>query len=147
MNRRAYDRGLAFGFTGRALNEHGWLEHPQFANVEHIEFIDRKGWAAHNYVTIGRGANGKWSYGANYSTGNGGGGYGLGIWGKVFDNRKECLAAALKELINRHGEQRERLKDDTCGNFNPTLSNKVVGQVTAMLNELTVAKQLTLSFI
>jgi hypothetical protein len=145
MNRRAYDRGQLFGFTAKTLNEHGWLENAKFTNVEQIEFIDRKGWAAFNYVTIGQGANGKWSYGASYSTGGSGGGYGLGIWGKVYNNRKECLTAALRELLSRHAQQRERLKNDPT-NFNPTLSNTVVRQVETMLQEMTAARQLTLLF-
>ncbi len=145
MNRRAYDRGQLFGFTSKTMNQYGWLENADFTDVERIEFIDRKGWAAFNYITIGQGANGKWSYGASYSTGGSGGGYGLGIWGKIFNNRKECLTAALCELLNRHAEQRERLKNDPA-NFNPTLSNIIVKQVYAMLQETTVAKQLTLLF-
>ncbi len=52
----------------------------------------------------------------------------------------------LDELIRYHATAKERSKNDTCGNFNPTVSNCVVKQVTAMLNELTIAKQLTLSF-
>lgn len=110
MNRRAYYRGQLFGFTAKTMNKHGWLENAEFTNVERIEFIDRKGWVAFNYVTIGQGANGKWSYGASYSTGGSGGGYGLGIWGEVCNNRKECLTAALRELLSRHARQRERLK-------------------------------------
>ncbi len=69
MNRRAYDQQQKFGFTGKTLNEYGWLENADFTDVERIEFIDRKGWAAFNYITIGQGVNGKWSYGASYSTG------------------------------------------------------------------------------
>lgn len=145
MNRRAYDRGQLFRFTDKTLNEHGWLENAEFTNVERIEFIDHKGLVAFNYVTIGQGANGKWSYGASYSTGGSGGGYGLGIWGEVYNNRKECLTAALRKLLSRHARQRERLKNDPT-NFNPTLSNTVVKQVQAMLQEMTVAKQLTLLF-
>lgn len=145
MNRRAYDRGQLFGFTDKTLNEHGWLENAEFTNVERIEFIDRKGWAAFNYVTIGQGANGKWSYGASYSTGGSGGSYGLGIWGKIYNNRKECLTAALRELLSSHARQRERLKNDPT-NFNPTLSNTVVRQVETILQEMTVARQLTLLF-
>ena len=145
MNRRAYDRQQIFGFTGKAMNEYGWLATPEFQNVERIEFIDRKGWAAHNYITIGQGTNGKWSYGASYSTGGSGGGYGLGIWGKIFNNRKECLTAALRELLNRHTEQAERLNHDPA-NFNPALSKIIVKQVQAMLQETAVAKQLTLLF-
>lgn len=145
MNLNSYRQAQTFGFTGREFNEYGWLANARFTNVEHIEFFHKKDWAAHNYITIGRGANGKWSYGASYSTGGAGGGYGLGIWGKVFDNRKECLAAALRELSDRHAEQQKRHTKDDC-NFNSTLSNTIVKQVTAMLTELTVAKQLTLLF-
>jgi hypothetical protein len=145
MNRRAYDRGQLFGFTAKTMNQYGWLENADFTDVERIEFIDRKGWAAHNNIIIGQGANGKWSCGVSYSTGGSGGGYGLGIWGKIFNNRKECLTAALRELLNRHAEQRERLKNDPT-NFNSTLSNIIVKQVYAMLQETTVAKQLTLLF-
>ncbi|GAE86137.1 hypothetical protein JCM10512_4627 [Bacteroides reticulotermitis JCM 10512] len=145
MNRRAYDQQRIFGFSGKTLNEHGWLATPEFQDVERIEFIDRKGWAAFNYITIGQGANGKWTYGVSYSTGGSGGGYGMGIWGKVCNSRKECLTAALRELLNRHAEQRDRLKNDPS-NFNPTLSNTIVKQVQAMLQETTVARQLTLLF-
>lgn len=145
MNRRAYDRGQLFGFTQKTMNEYGWLDNARFRNVERIEFIDRKGWAVTNHITIGEGANGKWSYGVSFSTGGSGGGYGLSVWRKVYDNRKECLKAALQELLNLHAEQRERLKDDPT-NFNPTLSNIVVKQIQAMLQETTVAKQLTLFF-
>jgi len=145
MNLNSYGQAQVFGFTGREFNEYGWLANARFTNVEHIEFFHKKDWAAHNYITIGRGANGKWSYGVSYSTGGAGGGYGLGIWGKVFDNRKECLAAALRELLNRHAQQWEHLKNDPA-NFNPTLSNIVVKQVQSMLQETTVAKQLTLLF-
>ena len=145
MNRRAYDRGQLFGFIQKTMNESGWLDNARFRNVERIEFIDCKAWAALNYITIGEGANGKWSYGASYSTGGSGGGYGLGIWGEIFNNRKECLKVALQEILNRHTRQRERLKDDPT-NFNPTLSNTVVKQVQTMLQETIVAKQLTLFF-
>jgi hypothetical protein len=145
MNLNSHQQAQAFGFTGMEFNEYGWLANAHFTNVEHIEFFHKKGWAAFNYITIGQGANGKWSYGASYSTGGAGGGYGLGIWGKIFNNRKECLTAALRELLNRHAQQWERLKNDPA-NFNPTLSNIVVKQVQSMLQETTVAKQLTLLF-
>jgi hypothetical protein len=54
MNRRAYDRGQLFGFSAKTLNQYGWLENAEFIGVERIEFIDHKGWAAFNYVTIGQ---------------------------------------------------------------------------------------------
>ncbi len=146
MNHRAFDRGLLFGYDDKTLDENGWLVRPEFYDVEEIEFPHSKTRVAGNYATIGRSANGKWSYGLNYSTGNGGGGYGLDIWGKIFDCRKDCLVAALRELIDRHAKAKEWSKNDTCGNFNPTVSICVLKQVETMLAELTVAKQLTLSF-
>ncbi|KAA6310505.1 hypothetical protein EZS27_038201 [termite gut metagenome] len=47
---------------------------------------------------------------------------------------------------SKENERREQVKSmDDCS-FNSTLSNTIIKQVTVMLNELTVAKQLTLSF-
>ena len=145
MNLHSYEKGQVFGFFGKDFNEYGWLANAHFTNVEHLEFFHKQGWAAHNYITIGQGANGKWSYGATYSTGGAGGGYGLGVWGKVLNSRKECITEALKELIARHAKSAERLKNDST-NFNPTLSNTIVTQVRKMLTELTVAKQLSFAF-
>lgn len=144
MNRREYDKRLLFGFTSKELDENGWLKSPEFLEYERIEFIHQQGWAAHNYVTIGRGVNGKWSYGVSYSTGGAGGGYGLGVWGSVCDSRKECLASALAELLDRHHESAVRLKDDTT-NFNVNLSRKIVQQVKAMFDELTGRRGVQLS--
>ncbi len=144
MNRRAYNRGQLFGFTAKTLDKHGWLKNAEFANVERIEFIDRKGWAAFNYVTIGQGANGKWSYGVSYSTGGWGHCYGLSVWGKIFDNRKDCLKAALSEILYGHREAAAQLKNDTCGNFNAQHSKEVVRQVKDLLDELTGRKAVQL---
>lgn len=101
MNRREYDQHLLFGFTDITFNEYGWLERSQFLDVEHFEFPHRDGWAVSNHITIGRGVNGKWSYGASYSCNTSGGGYGLGVWGKIFDDRKSCLISALQELMEK----------------------------------------------
>lgn len=146
LNKRTYERGLLFGFMDKSLDEHGWLERPKFIEQERIEFIDRKGWVAMNYITIGRGMNGKWTYGVSYSTGGAGGGYGLDVWGKVFDTRKECLAAALQEIMDRHRENAVRLKNDSA-NFNAKLSAIVVKQVKEMYDTLTGRRATQLSLI
>ncbi|MFV0507338.1 MAG: hypothetical protein ACK5L5_11670 [Bacteroidales bacterium] len=98
-NKRRYDRQALFGFTDKKFNEYGWLESPQFLDCEEIEFPHRDGWAVHNHINIGRGLNGKWSYGVSYAYSSGGAGYGLGIWGDIFDSKKECLISALTEMI------------------------------------------------
>jgi len=136
MNRRAYDRGQLFGFTGKHFSPYGWLQNSTFTEREEIRFIHKQGWAATNYLTIGQGKNGKWTYGVSYSTGAWGHCYGISVWGKVFDSRKECLKTALQEILDGHREAAERLKNDTCGNFNAQYSKEVTRQVKNLLDEL-----------
>ena len=137
MNRRAYDRGQLFGFTEKHFSPYGWLQNSPFTEREEIRFIHKPGWAATNHLTIGQGENGKWTYGVSYSTGSWGHCYGLSVWGRVFDSRKECLKAALQEILDGHRDAAERLKDDTCGNFNAQYSKEVTRQVKNLLDEQT----------
>jgi len=67
------------------------------------------------------------------------------VWGKIFDNRKECLKAALQEILEGHREAVEKLKDDTCGNFNAQYSKEIVRQVKSLLDELTGRKVVQLA--
>jgi len=144
MNRRAYDRGQLFGFTEKYFSQYGWLQNSPFTEREEIRFIHKPGWAATNHLTIGQGKNGKWTYGASYSTGACGHCYGISVWGKVFDSRKECLKTALQEIFDGHREAAERLKNDTCGNFNAQYSKGVTRQVKILLDELTGRKAIQL---
>jgi hypothetical protein len=144
MNRRAYDKGQLFGSTEKHFSSYGWLQNSPFAEREEIRFIHKQGWASTNHLTVGRGENGKWTYGASFSTGSWGHCYGLSVWGKVFDSRKECLKAALREILDGHREAAERLKDDTCGNFNAQYSKEVTRQVKNLLDELTGRKAVQL---
>jgi hypothetical protein len=66
------------------------------------------------------------------------------MWGKVFDSRKECLKSALQEILDGHREAAEKLKDDTCGNFNAHYSKGVTRQVENLLDELTGRKAMQL---
>ena len=144
MNHREYDRGMLFGFTEKHFNQYNWLQNSNFTEREEIKFIHKQGWAATNHLTIGRGNNGKWTFGVSYSTGGWGFGSGLSVWGKIFDNRKECLKAALTEILDGHREASEKLKNDTCGNFNAQYSKEVVRQVKSLLDELTGRKAVQL---
>lgn len=137
MNKRVYERHLLFGFTKKEFNEYGWLERPDFLEREEIKFPHRDGWAVSNYITLGKGQNGKWTYGMSYSYSTGGAGYGLGVWGKIFDNRKECLTAALNEL--RAGLEKDSSKTDKY-----TLS--VLKQAKNLFDEITGRKAIQLSF-
>jgi hypothetical protein len=139
MNKRDYDRHLLFGFTKKAFNEYGWLAKPHFQERERIEFPLKDGWAVGNYITVGKGANGKWSYGMSYSYSTGGAGYGLGVWGKLFDNRKDCLIAALDEMMT--GLSKSSGENDRQARI-------VLKQAKGLFDEITGRKplQLTLSF-
>lgn len=145
FNKRTYNAGLRFGFTESRYNEYGWLSNANFTEQEHIEFFPKGSSVAFNYLTIGKGSNGKWSYGASFSTGAAGSGYGLGVWGKVFDTRKECLKTALQEIMDGHSRYEKELKNDTCGNFNAKLSREIVRQVKDLFDELTGRKAVQLS--
>ena len=139
MNKREYERHLLFGFTGIAFNGYGWLENPKFLEREEIQFPHRDGWAVFNHITLGKGLNGKWTYGMRYSYSTGGYGYGLNVWGKIFDNRKDCLSAALCEMIT--GLDKESAKTDKYAII-------VLKQLKSLSDEITGRKaiQLSLSF-
>jgi hypothetical protein len=144
MNHREYDRGMLFGFTKKHFSSYGWLQNSTFTEREEIKFIHKQGWAATNHLTIGLGNNGKWTFGVSYSTGGWGFGSGLSVWGKIFDSRKDCMKAALTEILEGHREAAEKLKNDTCGNFNAQYSKEVVRQVKNLLDELTGRKTVQL---
>ena len=139
MNKRDYDKHLLFGFTKKEFNQYGWLECPRFLEREEIKFPHRDGWAVSNYITVGKGLNGKWSYGVSYSHSTGGSGYGLGVWGKIFDNRKDCLKSALNDMLT--GLEKDSSKTDRY-------ALNVLKQAKALFDEITGRKpvQLELSF-
>ena len=139
MNKREYERHLLFGFTEIAFNEYGWLASPEFLEREEIQFPHRDGWAVSNHITLGKGVNGKWTYGMSYSHSTGGYGYGLNVWGKLFDNRKDCLTAALKQMML--GLDKDSGKTDKYAII-------VLKQLKSLFDEITGRKpvQLELSF-
>ena len=139
MNKREYERHLVFGFIKKEFNEYGWLERPDFLEREEIQFPHRDGWAVSNHITLGKGLNGKWTYGMSYSHSTGGSGYGLNVWGRIFDNRKDCLKAAFTEMLT--GLEKDSSKTDLY-------AINVLKQAKALFDEITVRQpvQLELSF-
>jgi len=98
MNIHAYRKGLEFGFTEIAFDQHGWFKRPSFLETENLTFGDTSRYGNHSIIYIGRGPNHTWTYGMNYSYGVAGGCYGLSVYGKQFKSRQEALTTALNEL-------------------------------------------------
>jgi hypothetical protein len=142
MNKREYDNGLLFGFTEKKFNEYGWLSNAEFTEQERIEFFHKQGWAAFNHITIGKGLNEKWTYGVSYSTGGAGGGYGIGVWGKIFDSRKECLAVALQDIMDCH---RKNKVSETTSNCRTQYSTIIYNQVKDLYDTVMGRKIIQLS--
>jgi len=98
MNLHAYRQGLEFGFTAIAFDQYGWFKRPQFLDQEDITFGDTSRYGNQSTIHLGRGMNGIWTYGLNYSFGCAGGGYGLSVYGKHFNSRETALNFALNDL-------------------------------------------------
>lgn len=78
-----------FGFNDFKIDENGWIPHPEWLNVEYVEFL---GWS--NSFEIGQGPNGLWTYGVNAS--NNTSGFGCGLNEYIEPLTKD---AAVKEAI------------------------------------------------
>ena len=98
MNLNAYRKGLEFGFTEIAFDQYGWFKRPLFLDQEDLTFGDTSRYGNHSIIHLGRGINGIWTYGLNYSFGCAGGGYGLSVYGKHFNSRETALNFALNDL-------------------------------------------------
>ena len=98
MNLYAYRKGLEFGFTEIAFDQHGWFKRPAFLDTEDLQFGDTSRYGNHSTITLGRGINHTWTYALHYSFGCAGGGYGLSVYGKQFKSRESALTFALNDL-------------------------------------------------
>jgi hypothetical protein len=98
MNVHAYRKGLEFGFATIAFDKYGWFHRPEFLEKEDIKLGDSDRYGEYSIIHLGRGENQTWTYGMNYSFGTAGGGYGLSVYGKKFNNRPDTLTFSLNEL-------------------------------------------------
>ena len=101
MNVYAYRKGLEFGFTAIAFDKYGWFNRTAFLDQEELTFGDTSRYGNYSTIRLGRGANGIWTYAISYSYGVAGGGYGLSVYGKQFNNRMDALTVALNDLKSK----------------------------------------------
>jgi hypothetical protein len=126
---------FAFGFTRTALNKHGWLKGEVFLDCETFYFgCGIKGnLMGRNSLTIGRGPNGKWTYGLHLAASQSGRFAGLSVFCDPYDSRRECLRHGLEEMIAWHIEGKDRK------------TTAVIREAKDMLDEITGRKQKQLS--
>jgi hypothetical protein len=98
MNVYAYGKGLEFGFNAIAFDKYGWFERSVFQEQEELTFGDTSRYGNYSTIKLGKGANAIWTYAISYSYGVAGGGYGLSVYGKQFQNRMDAFGVALADL-------------------------------------------------
>lgn len=135
-NYAEFSRGrLFFGFNKKELDAAGWLKKPEWLDVERIEFGKTiKKLLGLNYISLGCGPNGQWTYGVSAGNFNSGYVFGLSVWNETYSSRQECLAAGLEELLAWHNKRDKKDK-------NPV----IIGEIRSMLASLTGEKRVRLS--
>lgn len=98
MNVHAYRKGLEFGFTEIAFDQHGWFVRPRFLDYEVVKLGNIARYGEYSEIRIGRGLNGIWSFALSYSFGCAGGGSALSVYDPPFANREAALTTALTKL-------------------------------------------------
>lgn len=114
MNVNAYRKGLEFGFTEIAFDQHGWFKRPEFLDKEDLIFGNPHHYGEHSIIHLGRGVNHIWTYALNYTYGTAGGGSALSVYDKQFKSRDEALYTALTIL---KGMMTTKLGDKDTTNF------------------------------
>ncbi|WP_143020776.1 hypothetical protein [Mucilaginibacter gossypii] len=93
-------KGLESGFTGISFDKYAWSTRPVFLGREELAFGDKSRHGSHSLIYLGRGVNGIWTFGMNYSLGAVGGCYALSVYGKRFKSRGDAPIDAIVELKN-----------------------------------------------
>lgn len=124
MNLNHYYHNLNYGFTHKDLDSYNWLRRAEF-ETEVIEFettIDR----SNPYIELGKGPNGKWSFGWSYSTGGNGSGSGVSVFREPVNSRKEMFDFAIN-----HAEKgfTDCLGKNDATNFNEKLIHQVLKSI------------------
>jgi hypothetical protein len=123
-NYRKNQQKLLFGFKALKFDENGWIERPNFINIEEITvFIHKTGWKNNNEIQVGCGLNGKWTNGVNFTTQSSGHCNGISVWGKIFDTKEEAIEDACNSMIKWHT------------NKNCSYSNKVINAAKELIQK------------
>lgn len=101
MNVHGYQKGLAFGFEGIALDKNGWLVRPVLLDIQVIDLGDTSRFGRYSSVAVGRGPNGVWTTGIRCSYGVAGESSWLSVFGKQFNSRDAALTDVLSDLKSR----------------------------------------------
>jgi len=136
QNWQQFTRASAvYGFTSATFNQYGWLEREEFTDCETSHFgCGIKGtMAGSNSLTIGRGPNGKWTFGVSLAASRSGYGCGLSVFSKPYNSRRESLRHGLEKVIAWHT------------NENDTKTAPVIKDAKDMLDEITGRKPIQLS--
>lgn len=134
-NYRAAKQRELFGFTDYSLNQYGWMEQVKWLDLEKVEFSAGEVYVS-NYIQIGKGKNGKFAIGTNFSVGTSGGGGGVNEYGDIFDTREEAILAGINEVMAKHLEYEERYKKFKDNNYKQAYSKKVVQKMKDFLKEM-----------
>jgi hypothetical protein len=125
-----------YGFTNVAFDDYGWLARGEFSDCETFNFGcgGKSGVVGSNSITIGRGPNGKWTYGISLAVSLSGQCYGLSVFNEPYDSRRACLRHGLEDMIAWHTKENDKK------------AVLIIKEVKDMLDEITgrKPKQLTL---
>jgi hypothetical protein len=136
MNMNSYSHALKFGYADTSLDNYNWLTRPVW-EIERIEFQTT---LINNnpYVELGKGPNGKYSWGYSFNYGSAGGGLGIGVYRSPIDTRDEAfniaMAFAKKEYTNA-------INRNDSTNFKDAAVKQVLASIEIILNN---TKQLQL---
>ncbi|MDR2488665.1 MAG: hypothetical protein LBD42_04135 [Desulfovibrio sp.] len=108
-NKAKYEKGLSvYGFTEKRFRKYGWLSEAEFLDREEIVFGVNGRVRGINSVQLGRGPNGKWTYGIHLTTAKSGRVSGLSVYGQPFASRNGCLKNALDYFIQWHERENDK---------------------------------------
>lgn len=137
-NVHTYERALLFGYTSKALNEHGWLIGMMLPIVEKIE-VDNS-----NCIHIGKSQNGTYAVAVDWCTGSAGGGSHPSVFDEPIKDYKEAVRQGICQLEQQYSKA-ERYSVTDRSNYNPNVISKLKTKLLELKRRYTQPQQLTLA--
>lgn len=107
-----YRQGLNFGFQDFSIGEYGWINMPDFINVEEISFKVKKDNACYNAIRVASSPSLVWTYAYSFQFGGAGSSSPISVYGEQFSSKQECCIAALVYMSGRF--ENALIKSDAC---------------------------------